>query len=135
LKKGEKREEKPVRVDVPTGANVHVRPHPKVGLRFKQVRKKGKASATPTTTYPPHPQGRFLSEVFDIKTDAVFSETARVAISFDGAGLTEDQKKKLRVYRHDLKPKSGWEDVTSSIDTKKDIAYGETDHFSIFGVR
>jgi hypothetical protein len=134
MKKG-KNEEKPDRVDVPTGASVHVRPHPKVGLRFKHVSKKGKASAKPTTTFPPHPQGKFLSEVFDITTDAVFSETVMVEISFDGTGLTEEQKKKLRVYRHDLKPKAAWEDVTSSIDTKKDIAYGETDHFSIFGVR
>ena len=133
--KKDENEEKPGRVDVPTGANVEVRPHPKVGLKFKHVSKKGKASAKPTKTYPPHPQGKFLSEVFDITTDTVFSETVTVAISFDGTGLTDDQKKKLRVYRNDLKPKSVWEDVTSSIDTKKNIAYGSTDHFSIFGVR
>ena len=97
--------------------------------------KEGEASALPITTYPPHPQGKFLGEVFDITTTAVFLEVATVAISFDGTGLTEDQKKKLKVYRIDLKPKSVWEVLPSSIDTKKNIAYGETDHFSVFGVR
>jgi hypothetical protein len=48
--------------------------------------------------------------------------------------MTEKQKKKLRVYRNDLKKDSVWEDVTSSIDTKNNIAYGSTDHFSFFAV-
>jgi len=98
------------------------------------VSKEGTASATLMLSYPPHPQGAFLGPVFEIKTTALFSGVVTVAISFDGKGLTEDQKKKLRVYRHDLKPESKWEDVTSSIDIKNDIAYGETDHFSGFGV-
>ncbi len=49
--------------------------------------------------------------------------------------MTEEQKKALRVYKHDLKKDSKWEDVTASIDTKKDIAHGEIDHFSVFGVK
>jgi hypothetical protein len=125
----------PGRVDVPRGDNVDVRPHLKVGLRFKHVRETGSASATPTTTYPPHPQGKFLSEVFEITTTATFSEVVTVAISFDGTGLTENQKKKLKVHRNDLKPKSAWDELKSSIDTKNNIAFGETDHFSVFGVR
>lgn len=125
----------PSKVDVPKGDNVEVRPHSKVGLRFKHVKEKGTASATPATTYPPHPQGKFLSEVFLITNTAAFSEVVTVAISFDGTGLTENQKKKLKVYRNDLKSKSVWDELTSSIDTKNNIAYGETDHFSVFGVR
>ncbi len=120
---------------VPTGDQIEVRPHLKVGLKFKHVDKEGTVYATPVTIYPPHPQGKFLSEVFDITTDATFTGMTTVAISFDGTGLTEEQKKRLRVYRIDIKPKSGWDDVTVSIDTKKDVAYGETDHFSVFGVK
>jgi hypothetical protein len=134
IKKGEN-SGNPGRVDVPVGDNVDIHPHLKVGLRFKHVRGRGTASATPTTTYPPHPQGKFLSEVFEITTTAAFSEVVTVAISFDGTGLTENQKKNLKVYRHDLKPKSVWDELKSSIDTKNNIAYGETDHFSVFGVR
>ena len=133
MKKGENAGN-PRQVDVPKGDNVEIHPHPKVGLKFKHVEEKATACATPTTTYPPHPQGAFLSEVFEITTTAHFSEVATVAISFDGTGLTENQKKKLKVYRHDLKPKSMWEELPSSIDTKNNIASGETDHFSVFGV-
>ncbi len=120
---------------VPIGEIISARPHPKVELKFKRVSKPGTASASPVSTYPSHPQGKFLGEVFDIKTTAVFSGVVTVGLSFDGKGMTEAQKKKLKVYRNDLKKDSVWEDVTSSIDTKNDVAYGETDHFSIFGVR
>ena len=58
-----------------------------------------------------------------------------VGFLFDGTNLKEEDKKKLRVYRNDPGKGGVWEDVTSSIDTKKNIAYGATDHFSIFGVR
>jgi len=72
--------------------------------------------------------------VFDIKTTAVFTGLVLVAIAFDGKDMTEEEKKKLRVYRNDFKKDSVWEDVTSSVDTKNNIAYGATDHFSGFGV-
>ena len=120
---------------VPAGQNISARPHSKVGLKFSRVSKAGTATASPVLTYPPHPLGKFLGEVFDIKTTAVFSGFATVGLWFDGKDMTETQKKKLKVYRHDLKKDSVWEDVTSSIDTKNDVAYGETDHFSVFGVR
>ncbi len=133
--KKDKKEGKMVPIPVPIGDGIEVRPHSKVGLKFAHIGKEGTASAAPTLTYPPHPKGKFLSDVFEISTTAVFSGKVKVAISFDGQGLTEDNKKALRVYKHDLKKDSKWEDVTSSIDTKKDIAYGEIDHFSVFGVK
>jgi hypothetical protein len=125
----------PASVNIPMGEKISARPHPKIGLKFSRVSKAGIASATPVSTYPPHPKGKFLGEVFDIKTTAVFSGVATVALSFDGKGMTEEQKNKLKVYRHDLKKDSVWEELKSTIDTKNDVAYGETDHFSIFGVR
>jgi hypothetical protein len=121
-------------VHVPTGDKIGVRPHSKVVLQFNHVSHAGTVSALPVSTYPPHPQGKFL-EVFDIKNTAVFSGVVTVGLSFDGKGMTEEQKKKLRVYRHDLKKGSVWEDVTLSIDTANSVAYGETDHFSVFGVK
>ena len=121
-------------VNVPAGEKISARPHSKVILRFNRVSKAGTVSASPVLTYPPHPQGVFLWGVFEVKTTAVFSEVVTVGLSFDSKGMTEEQKKKLRVYRHDLKKGSVWEDVTSSIDTANNIAYGETDHFSVFGV-
>ena len=105
-----------------------------MGLKFNKVNKAGAASATVTTSYPPFSKGEFLGSVFEIRTTAIFSGIVTVGISFDGTGLTVAQKKKLRVYRNDLKPDSVWEDVTSSIDATNNIAYGETDHFSVFGV-
>jgi len=123
-------------VHIPAGEKISVRPHSKVVLKFNRVSQSGTASASPVSTYPPHPQGKFLGEVFEINTTAVFSGVVTVGLSFDGKGITEEQKKKLRVYRHDyLKKGSVWEDVTSSIDTANNVAYGETDHFSIFGVK
>ncbi|MFB3889811.1 MAG: hypothetical protein ACE14S_10005 [Candidatus Bathyarchaeia archaeon] len=131
MKKGEES----VPAQVPAGDMVSARPHAKVGLKFNRVGKAGKALAKPVATYPPHPQGKFLSEVFDITTTAAFLGVVTVELSFDGKGLTEAQKKNLRMYRNDLKKESVWQDVTSSIDTKNNIAYGVTDHFSVFGVR
>jgi len=122
-------------VDVLAGEEVKARPHSKVGLKFNRVVKAGKATALSVSVYPPHPEGKFLGEVFDITATAEFSGVVTVELSFDGEGLTEAQKKKLRVYRNDLKKYSVWEDVTFSIDTKNNIAYGVTDHFSVFGVR
>ncbi len=121
-------------VNVPAGEKISVRPHLKVALKFNSVSKAGTVSASVVSTYPPHPQGKFLGEVFEIKTTAVFSGVVTVGLSFDGTGMTEVQKKKLRVHRHDLKKGSVWEDVTSIIDTANNVAYGETDHFSFFGV-
>jgi hypothetical protein len=120
---------------VSVGANILVHPHPAVGLTFSLVKAAGAATAIPLLSYPALPQGlKFLGTVFDIKTTAVFTGAVLVALAFDGKDMTEEQKKKLRVYRNDLKKDSVWEDVTSSIDTKKNVAYGSTDHFSGFGV-
>lgn len=120
---------------VPVGANVVVYPHPEVGLTFSQVKIAGAATATPLLSYPALPEGlKFVGTVFDIKTTAVFTGVVLVALAFDGKDMTEEQKKKLRVSRNELKKDSVWEDVTSSIDAKNNIAYGSTDHFSVFGV-
>ena len=123
-------------VNVPAGTNVTVYPNPKVGLTFSQVNQAGAATATPLSSYPALPKGiSFRGTVFDIKTTAVFTGLVIVGLLFEGKDLTEEEKKKLRVYRNDLKKDSVWEDVTSSIDTKNNIAYGSTDHFSGFGIR
>ena len=120
---------------VPVGANVIVHPHPAIGLTFSQVKIAGAATAVPLLSFPALPEGlKFIGSVFDIKTTAVFTGVVLVALAFDGKDMTEEQKKELRVYRNDLKKDSVWEDVTSSIDTKNNIAYGSTDHFSGFGV-
>jgi hypothetical protein len=121
---------------VPAGTNITVNPHPKVQLTFGQVTQAGGATATPLSSFPKPPRGiPFLGTVFDINTTAVFTGFVLVGFLFDGTNLKEKDKKKLRVYRNDPEKGGGWEDVTSSIDTKKNIAYGATDHFSIFGVR
>jgi hypothetical protein len=121
---------------VPTGTNITVNPHPKVQLTFSQVTQAGGATANPLSTYPKPPGGiPFLGTVFDIKTTAVFTGFVLVGFLFDATNLKEEDKKKIRVYRNDPEKGGVWEDVTSSIDTKNNIAYGATDHFSIFGVR
>ena len=66
-------------------------------------------------------------------------EAERINRAFDlmldfQKNLNEDQKKKLRVYRNDLKKDSKWQDVTTLIDTVNNVAYGATDHFSGFGI-
>lgn len=120
---------------IPVGANVCVLPHPNVILSFTNVEIAGAATAVPLAIYPPHPSAKpFVGTVFDIKTSAVFSGTVLVGLAFDGKNMTNEQKKKLRVYRNDFKKGSVWEDVTSEIDVKKNIAYGVTDHFSGFGI-
>ena len=123
-------------VNVQAGANVAVQPHPKVKLTFAQVNQAGAATATPVSSYPPLPKGMaFRGDVFDVKTASVFTGLVVVGLLFDAKDLSEEKKKKLRVYRNDLKEGSGWEDVTQSIDAENNIAYGATDHFSLFGVR
>lgn len=120
---------------VPVGANVSVHPHPNVGLTFSHVSHAGAATAVPLAIYPALPEGlKFIGSVFEIKTTAVFAGVVLVGIAFDGKDLSDEEKKKLRVYRNDLKKDSVWEDVTSSIDAVNNIAYGATDHFSGFGV-
>jgi hypothetical protein len=121
---------------VALGSSVIVYPHPKVKLIFSQVKTAGEATVTPLLSYPAPPLGtKFLGTVFDIITTAVFTGLVTVGLIFDGGNMSEEDRKKLRVYRNDLKKDSAWEDVTSAIDTKNNIAYGATDHFSIFGVR
>jgi hypothetical protein len=121
---------------VPAGTNITVNPHPNVQLTFNQVTQAGGATAIPLLSFPKPPGGiPFLGTVFDIKTTAVFTGLVLVGFLFDGTNLKEKDKKKLRVYRNDPEKGGVWEDVTSSIDTKNNIAYGATDHFSIFGVR
>jgi hypothetical protein len=122
-------------VNVPSGARIKVRPHPKVGLEFNRVDIAGTAIASPVTEYPQHPDGPFIGDVFDIRVKAKFSGVVTVELPIDGKGMTEAQKQKLRVYRNDLMTNSVWVDITFSIDTKNNIAYGVTDHFSVFGVR
>jgi hypothetical protein len=121
--------------NVPTGANVTVQPHPNVRLTFSQVNQAGAATATPLKSYPQLPNGMsFRGAVFEITTTAVFAGLVIVGLLFDGKDMSEEEKKKLRVYRNDLKKDSAWEDVTLSVDTKNNIAYGSTDHFSGFGI-
>jgi hypothetical protein len=120
---------------VPVGENLVIHPHSEVGLTFSQVTVAGAATAAPISSYPSLPQGlKFLGTIFDIKTTAVFTGLVLVGLAFDGKDRTEEQKKKLGVYRNDLKKDSVWEDITSFVDTKNNIAYGSTDHFSLFGV-
>jgi len=120
---------------VPVGANIIVHPHPEVGLTFSQVKIAGEVTATPLLRFPELPQGlKFVGTVFAIRTTAVFTGLVIVALAFNGKDMNDEQKKKLRVYRNDFKKDSVWEDVTSSIDTKNNIAYGASDHFSGFGV-
>lgn len=122
--------------NVAVGTDVTVYPHPEVRLTFNQVKMAGEATATPLLQYPALPEGiKFRGTVFDIKTTAVFTGLVIVGLVFAGKNMSEEDKEKLRVYRHDLKKDSVWEDVTSSIDTKNNVAYGATDHFSVFGVR
>jgi hypothetical protein len=122
-------------MNVPAGTNVTVHPNPKVRLTFSQVNQAGAVTATPVSRYPMLSGGvPFRGAVFEIKTAAVFAGLVIVGLLFDGADLSDEEKKKLRVYRNDLKKGSVWEDVTTSIDTENNIAYGSTDHFSLFGV-
>jgi hypothetical protein len=122
-------------VAVSVGASITVLPDPKVLLTFSQVTRAGAATATPLTSFPPLPKGAlFLGAVWDIKTTAAFTGMTVVGIYFGGLGLTDKQKKKLKVYRTDFGNKSTWKGLTSSIDTENNIAYGATDHFSGFGV-
>jgi hypothetical protein len=121
---------------VPTGTNIAVQPHPNVNLTFSEVLKSGAATANPILTYPLPPNGiPFLGAVFDIRVAAVFTGLVLVGLAFDGSKLKEEEKKKLRVYRIDPEKGGAWQDITSHIDLTNNIAYGSTDHFSIFGVR
>jgi hypothetical protein len=121
---------------VPVGVTVAVQPDPKVLLSFSKVTKTGTATAKPVSMYPPLPKGgSFLGSAWDIETAAAFAGMVVVGICFDGSGMTMEQKKKLKVYRIDLGQKARWKDVTARVDSEKNIAYGTTDHFSIFGVR
>ncbi|MGA2385177.1 MAG: PQQ-binding-like beta-propeller repeat protein [Candidatus Bathyarchaeia archaeon] len=122
-------------ISVPKGVNITVHPHPDVQLIFSEVTKAGAAKATPLTSYPslPHGESFIKGTVFDIKTSAAFTGKATVGIHFDGSGLNDAQKMALKVFR--IHSASVWEDITTHIDLKNNIAYGATDHFSIFGVR
>jgi hypothetical protein len=120
---------------VAVGSSVTVHPNSNVLLTFNKVQQAGAATAVPLSNYPPLPKGvPFMGAVWDIKTTAAFAGVVLVGILFDGSALTDEQKKKLRVYRIDLDQKSSWKDVTATIDIENNIAYGTTDHFSGFGI-
>jgi parallel beta-helix repeat protein len=122
------------------GNNAAVFPSYDLGLIFQSVTTAGSTTANSTSAGPVnHPiNGSRVGEYLNIKTTASYSGKITVRIQFYDpkfSNLTRENlyKSSLRLMHWDNVTQK-WVDITTGIDVVSNVIYGQTDHFSIFGV-
>ncbi len=106
-------------------------------ITYSVVTSAGITSVTTRTTAEPLPSGLIIAGLggsttsIDISTTAVFSGSIQECVTFSDAGITPQQKAAIQL-RH--LEGGTWVDVTTSRDTDKNIACGQTNSLSPFAV-
>jgi len=122
-----------VQVNTPTGTNVQVTPAPGVSVTFSTVTVGGNTSATTNTSGPPPPSGYRIVGVagqpiyYDIITTATYSGPITICIDYDETQVVGNEAD-LKLWKND----TGWQDITTSVDTVNNKIYGSTTTLSIF---
>ncbi len=103
-----------------------------VVLTFSNVTSAGTTSVTTSTAGAPPPSGLKLGNppvYFEISTTAGFSGSIRVCINYTGIAFGNENTLRLQ---HNVNGQ--WVDITTSLDTARDIICGETTSLSPFAV-
>jgi hypothetical protein len=119
-----------VGVVTPEGNNVTVAPAENVKVTFNSTSSEG--VTTLNVTQPPSPE--FAAAICtEIKTTANYSGDITVQFSYDPTGLTLEDEQAMKIWLWD-DPHGLWVDITTFVDTDKNIVYGVAPHLSMFGV-
>jgi ABC-type transport system substrate-binding protein len=113
-----------------TGTNVKVAPAENAKVTFASITAPG--VTTLNVTQPPSTE--FTSVLCqEIKTTATYSGQITVQFSYDPTGLSLEDEESMKIWLWDATAKA-WVDITSYVDTEKNIIYGVAPHLSMFGV-
>jgi hypothetical protein len=119
-----------VGVVTPEGNNVTVAPAENVKVTFNSTSSEG--VTTLNVTQPPSPE--FAAAICtEIKTTANYSGDITVQFSYDPTGLTLEDEQAMKIWLWD-DTHGLWVDITTFVDTDKNIVYGVAPHLSMFGV-
>jgi parallel beta-helix repeat protein len=117
-----------------TGENVTVFPTDDVGLIFENVVAGGSTSVNRTATGPaPLADYKIEGQYYDIKTTASYSGNITIRIVYDDTNMTQQEEESLQLMRWNETAQQ-WMNITTHVDTKSNVIYGETSHLSIFAV-
>jgi hypothetical protein len=107
-----------------------------IGITFSSITSGGTTSVVTTTAGPPPPTGFKivgLAQVplyFNINTDAIYSGELTVCLRYDETQVAGPEANLKLMQRVD----TGFDNITTSVDTANDIICGTTTHLSIFVV-
>jgi hypothetical protein len=121
--------EKMSRFSVPTerGTHVAVFPTDDITVVFDRVDSEGSTTIGKPTTGPEPPEGKRITQYYDIRTEAEVSGKISIRIILE-RGTTRGKERRL------LQWNDGWKDITTHFSPRFSMIVGETDHLSIFGV-
>lgn len=117
-------------VSVPSGLNVTVSVG-NITLTFDQVDTSGFVLFTTTTTPqggPPPSSYKFLNTYYELTTSAGYSGQITLSFTYDQNDVTGNENK-LKLLHWDG---SGWQDITTSLDTVNNVITGVTSTLSPF---
>ncbi|MFW9947684.1 MAG: nitrous oxide reductase family maturation protein NosD [Candidatus Odinarchaeota archaeon] len=119
--------------NTPAGSNVEVIDETTgVVITFSEVTSSGITTIEKSEEEPEPPSGfEVTGDYYEITTDASYSGLIALAIPYDETKVIGNEAN-LKILHWD--PSTGWTDVTTGIDTVKDIIYGEITTLSIFVV-
>lgn len=93
-------------------------------------------TTTPQSQGPPPPTGLKLVPLgtyYEIHTTAEYAGIIQIAIKYDDTGLTTGQENTLKL-RYYEEATDEWENITTGLDTVKNIIYAEISHLSFFAI-
>jgi len=118
----------------PEGLNVSVMPSNELTITFENVTSSGVTTVSQTDVGLAPPFGFKLAEkYYNITTTANHLGTIKLRIFYDDSNMTKDEESNLRLMQWDETTEQ-WVDITTYLDIESNIIYGETTHFSIFGM-
>jgi peptide/nickel transport system substrate-binding protein len=115
---------------VSAGPEVQVFPLSGVNMTFASVTGAGYAIAT-TTTNGPSGLSNVTGPYYNFTVQATFSGTVTVGLHFNPANMTQAQESNLQMAQYD---NGTWVNIPTTVDTKNNIVYGQTTHFSFIAI-
>jgi parallel beta-helix repeat protein len=119
------------------GENVTVTPSSDVVATFENVTSEGMTTVSKAQQGPAPPTGFKLvakeTLYYGIKTTASHTGKIQIRILYDDTGLTVEEESALQL-THWNEALQQWENITTWINTEKNVIYGETDQLSTFAL-
>jgi hypothetical protein len=93
----------------------------------------GEISANDPSTKPDPPQNLAAVNYYEINVTRSYMPPIKVHILYDDTGMTQEEEQFVKIWRWN-KQLSIWVDITTSINTTRNVVTGTTTEFSIFGI-